>query len=281
MLIDGRALARDLNLQTEQRIGKLSFQPLLVDLVVGDDPASLSYVRIKEKKAREVGLDFELHQLPQTATTEEVKTKIKEISQRHELCGLIIQLPLPQHLDTREILDTIPTPVDVDLLNSESSQAFYSGQSRLVPPTAAAILHILDSLTVNCQTLNFLVLGHGELVGKPIAYLLQQRGYQVTVADSSTTDIDLLISTADCIISGVGKPNLLKGDQVKDGVIIIDAGTSEASGAITGDADATVEPKAKYLTPVPGGVGPVTVAKLLENVVLVAEHYLDSSSGNR
>lgn len=281
MLIDGRALARDLNLQTEQRIGKLSFQPLLVDLVVGDDPASLSYVRIKEKKAREVGLDFELHQLPQTATTEEVKTKIKEISQRHELCGLIIQLPLPQHLDTREILDTIPTPVDVDLLNSESSQAFYSGQSRLVPPTAAAILHILDSLTVNCQTLNFLVLGHGELVGKPIAYLLQQRGYQVTVADSSTTDIDLLISTADCIISGVGKPNLLKGDQVKDGVIIIDAGTSEASGAITGDADATVEPKAKYLTPVPGGVGPVTVAKLLENVVLVAEHYLDISSGNR
>lgn len=272
MLIDGRALARDLNLQTQQRIEKLSFQPLLVDIVVGDDPASLSYVRIKEKRAREVGLDFKLHQLPQTATTEEVKAKVIEISQLPELSGLIIQLPLPEHLDTQQILDVIPTRVDVDLLNSESSQAFYSGHGRLVPPTAAAILHILDSLTENWQTLNFLVLGHGELVGKPIAYLLQQRGYQVTVADSSTQNIDLLISTADCIISGVGKPNLLLGNQVKDGVIIIDAGTSEASGSITGDVEqVSVEPKAKYLTPVPGGVGPVTVAKLLENVVLVAE----------
>lgn len=244
---------------------------MLVDIVVGDDPASLSYVRIKEKKAREVGLDFELHQLPDRATNEQVISKIQEITQRQELSGLIVQLPLPEHLDTRQILDVIPTRVDVDLLNSQSSTAFYSGQGQLVPPTAGAILHILDSLPEDWAGKNFLVLGQGELVGKPTSYLLKQRGYGVTVADSTTLDIDLLINKVDCIISGVGKPNLLKAAQVKDGVIIIDAGTSEASGSITGDADASVATKAKYLTPVPGGVGPVTVAKLLENVALVAE----------
>lgn len=272
MLIDGRAIAQDLNSHTKQRIEKLPFRPLLVDIVVGNDPASLSYVRIKEKKAHEAGLAFELHQMPETATTDEVKTKIEEISARSDLSGLIIQLPLPAHLNSREILDTIPSRVDVDLLNNESAQAFYAGQGSLIPPTAGAILHIIDSLPEDWAALNFLVLGHGELVGKPTAYLLQQRGYQVVVADSTTADVDLLISKADCIISGVGKPNLLTGEHLKNGVIIIDAGTSEASGSITGDIEpSTVEPKAKYLTPVPGGVGPVTVAKLLENVVIVAE----------
>lgn len=272
MLIDGRAIAQNLNEHTKLRVNKLLFRPLLVDLVVGADPASLSYVKIKEKKAREAGLAFELHQLPEHSTNEEVTAALKEISSREELCGLIIQLPLPPHLDTQLILDHIPTRVDVDLLSSESSNMFYSGNSTLVPPTAGAILHILDFLPEKWSEKQFLVLGQGELVGLPTTYLLEQRGYLVKVADSTTENVPALIYEADCIISGVGKPDLISGDQVKDGVIIIDAGTSEASGSITGDVDQqSVEPKVKYLTPVPGGVGPVTVAKLLENVVTVAE----------
>jgi methylenetetrahydrofolate dehydrogenase (NADP+) / methenyltetrahydrofolate cyclohydrolase len=272
MIINGRSLAKGINSHTAQRVKKLKFQPLLVDIVVGDDPASLSYVRIKEKKAREVELAFELHQLPIEATTEEVIARVQEISARKELCGLIIQLPLPAHLDSRAILNQIPSRVDVDLLNSNSSELFYSGQSALVPPTAAAILHILDSLPENWSSKQFVVLGQGELVGKPIAYLLKQRGLKVAVADSSTEDLDGLLRSADCIISGVGKPSLISGAQVKDSVIIIDAGTSEAGGALTGDVDFnSVEPKAKYITPVPGGVGPVTVSMLLANVVQVAE----------
>lgn len=279
MLIDGRSIASNLNLHTKQRVAKLKVRPLLVDIVVGDDAASLSYVAIKEKKAQEAGLAFELHQLPQTATNEEVIAKIDDIAAREELSGLIIQLPLPEHLDTQQILNRIPSHVDVDLLNSSSSEQFYAGQAKLVPPTAGAILHILDSLPEDWASKQFLVLGQGELVGKPTAYLLQQRGWQVVVADSRTENISALMSEADCIISGVGKSGIITGSQIKDGVIIIDAGTSEAEGAITGDVEfSSVEPKTKYLTPVPGGVGPVTVAKLLENVVVVAEAVLTSDS---
>ncbi|HMR55335.1 MAG TPA: tetrahydrofolate dehydrogenase/cyclohydrolase catalytic domain-containing protein, partial [Candidatus Doudnabacteria bacterium] len=140
MLIDGRAIAHDLNLHTKQRIEKLSFRPLLVDIVVGNDPASLSYVKIKEKKALETGLAFELHQLPSEATTEEVISEITELTAREELSGLIIQLPLPAHLDTTRILNIIPEKVDVDLLSSMSSEKFYSNESELVPPTAGATL---------------------------------------------------------------------------------------------------------------------------------------------
>ena len=272
MLIDGRAIAHDLNLHTKQRIEKLSFRPLLVDIVVGNDPASLSYVKIKEKKALETGLAFELHQLPSEATTEEVISEITELTAREELSGLIIQLPLPAHLDTTRILNIIPEKVDVDLLSSMSSEKFYSNESERVPPTAGAILQILDSLPEDWNSKKFLVLGQGELVGKPVAHLLKQRGYALAVADNSTTEVNQMLLAADCVISGVGKPGLVTGDKLKQGVIVIDAGTSEAEGSIKGDVDQeSVEAKAKFLTPVPGGVGPITVAKLLENVLLVAE----------
>ncbi|HMR55638.1 MAG TPA: hypothetical protein PKD34_03550 [Candidatus Doudnabacteria bacterium] len=142
----------------------------------------------------------------------------------------------------------------------------------MVPQTAGAILQILDSLPEDWNSKKFLVLGQGELVGKPVAHLLKQRGYALAVADNSTTEVNQMLLAADCVISGVGKPGLVTGDKLKQGVIVIDAGTSEAEGSIKGDVDQeSVEAKAKFLTPVPGGVGPITVAKLLENVLLVAE----------
>ncbi len=272
MLIDGRALAQELNIRTKQRVENLKFQPLLVDIVVGSDPASLSYVKIKEKKALEVGLAFELHQLPENSTTAEVIELIAKLAQRARLCGLIIQLPLPGHIDTRAVLDAVPNQIDVDVLNSESNKKFYSGENTLVPPTAGAILHILDSLSEDWQSKKFLVVGRGDLVGKPIAYLLQERGLRVKTADRSTEDLSGLLQQADCVISGAGKPDLIQGQDIQQDAIVIDAGTSEANGSITGDVHtSSVEPKTKYLTPVPGGVGPLTVAKLLENVVAVAE----------
>ena len=271
MIINGREIAKQLNEQTKARIKELTFQPLLVDIVVGDDPASLSYVRIKQKKALEVGLDFQLHHLPITSSTEDVIAEINKLITIKELSGLIIQLPLPETLDTQEILSSIPEEVDVDLLNKKTSERFYAGEKTLIPPTAGAILHIIDSLPVNFDSKKILVVGQGELVGKPTSYLLKSRSLDVITADSSTENITYLLKSADCIISGVGKSSLIKSDDVKDGVVVIDAGTSEASGSISGDVDFnSVEVKASYITPVPGGVGPVTVAKLLENVVRVA-----------
>ncbi len=271
MIINGREIANQLNEQTKEQIKALSFQPLLVDVVVGEDPASLSYVRIKQKKALEVGLAFELHHLPSSSTTADVISEINKLITIKELSGLIIQLPLPKNLNTEEILSSIPEEVDVDLLNKKSSERFYGGGKTLVPPTAGAISHIIDSLPVNFSGKKILVVGQGELVGKPISYLLKSKSLDVITADSSTKNILDLLKSADCVISGVGKSGLIKGEDLKEGVIVIDAGTSEASGSIAGDVDFdSAEIKASYITPVPGGVGPVTVAKLLENVVLAA-----------
>lgn len=278
MNIDGRALAHQLNLATQQRITRLPFRPLLIDILVGDDPASLSYVGIKQRTAEKYGLAFELIRLPADSTTQEVVEVVKTCNQRAELCGLIVQLPLPVHLDQTQILNTIAPEVDVDLLNEQSSSAFYNNATdtrsfSLVPPTAGAILHIIDSLPEPWDEKQFVVIGRGDLVGKPVAHLLRNRGYKVEVVHSQTTNSEELLRQADCLISGVGKPNFVSGAQVKDGVIVIDAGTSESGGAIAGDVNfETVAPKAKYITPVPGGVGPLTVAKLLENVVIIAEH---------
>ncbi|QQS22634.1 bifunctional 5,10-methylenetetrahydrofolate dehydrogenase/5,10-methenyltetrahydrofolate cyclohydrolase [bacterium] len=277
MNIDGRALAEQLNLQTQQRIGRLPFRPLLVDVLVGNDPASLSYVGIKQRTAQKYGLAFELAHLPADSTTQEIVDVIEASSKRDELCGLIVQLPLPGHVDQIEIINSIPLAVDVDLLNEQSANGFYANAAdvngfSLVPPTAGAIMHIIDSLPEPWDQKQFAVVGRGDLVGMPVAHLLRSRGYKVEVVHSQTLNPDELLRQADCIILGVGKPNFLNGTQVKDDVIVIDAGTSESGGTIAGDANfETVSPRAKFITPVPGGVGPLTVAKLIENVVAVAE----------
>lgn len=278
MNIDGRALAEQLNLQTRRRLAKLPFRPLLVDVLIGDDPASLSYVKIKQRTALECGMDFELCHLPATVATMDVTDAITALGKREAVCGLIVQLPLPDHLDQMSILNAIPPSIDVDVLNAQSAAKFYNqagaaGELVMVPPTAGAIMHILDSLPENWDDKQFVVVGRGELVGKPVAHLLEARGYMVDVVHTQTTHPAELLIQADCIILGLGKPNFLKGSQIREGVTVIDAGTSESGGTITGDADyPSVAPKAQFITPVPGGVGPLTVAKLIENVVLVAEH---------
>lgn len=277
MNIDGRALAQQLNLLTQQRINQLPYRPLLVDILVGDDPASLAYVGIKKRTAEKYGLAFELVHLSADSTTQQVVDTILAYNGREELCGLIVQLPLLQHLDQAQILNSISPDVDVDLLSDRSANAFYNLEPShnglsLVPPTAGAIVHIIDSLPEPWDQKQFVVMGRGDLVGKPVAHLLRSRGYKLEVVHSQTPNAGELLLLADCIILGMGKPSFLQGSQVKEGVIVIDAGTSESGGAILGDADfQTVSPKAKYITPVPGGVGPLTVAKLLENVVEVAE----------
>lgn len=272
MIIDGRALASQLNLQIKAEVEQLSFKPLLIDLLVGNDPASLSYVKIKQRTAETAGFNFELSQLPIESTTDEVLQEIQKILLKPNLRGLLVQLPLPDKFDEQEILAAIPKELDVDVLSGQSREDFYSGKSKIVPPTAGAIIHILDSLNEPWKDLQFLVLGQGELVGKPITYLLGQRGFKVWTADSSTENISLLIAGADCIISGVGKANLISEQDLKPNCIVIDAGTSEANGSIKGDVNFdAVHQKVKYITPVPGGVGPITVSKLLWNVLVNAK----------
>jgi methylenetetrahydrofolate dehydrogenase (NADP+)/methenyltetrahydrofolate cyclohydrolase len=272
-IIDGRAIAASLFKDISERVAQLPAQPLLCDVVVGEDPVSLSYVKIKARRAEECGLAFSLVQLPSTATDEEVCTAIISEQLKENLCGLIVQLPLPPSLKTERILQTIGQDFDVDVINPVSSAKFYDNEGSLVPPTAGAIVHILNQLPINLYEENILVLGQGELVGKPVFHSLKLAGFNVLAATEETENRAKLIKDASVIITGVGKAGILKGDEVSEGVVVIDAGTSESGGSIAGDVDfMTVAPKARFITPSPGGVGPVTVAKLLENVLIVAEN---------
>lgn len=274
MIINGKILSQGLLHKIAQELKQLDFRPVLCDLLVGNDPVSLSYVKVKANTAKKVGIDFNLVQLPEQSSTGEVTAAIKEQQTNPRLCGLIVQLPLPETIDTQEVLTSIDQAVDVDVINPKSSQWFYKGRGVLIPPTAGAIWEILQNTKVNLNNKQILVIGQGELVGKPITYLIKHHGYAVTTADHSTQNLKALTIEADLIISGTGQGGLLTGDMVKPGAIVIDAGTSESGAGIVGDVDRkSVEQIAGMLSPVPGGVGPVTVAKLLENVTHVAERF--------
>ncbi len=279
MIIDGKNIAEQILIGLKKRLTQIPFQPILCDVLVGDDSVSLSYVKVKQRTAKKTGTDFHLIQLPGGSSTGDVVAAIKTEQENENLCGLIVQLPLPDHIDSNVVLAAIDQAVDVDVINPESSRWFYRSRGVLVPPTAGAILEILQSLDIDLKQQNILVIGQGDLVGKPVTHLLQHHGYEVVTADRSTEDLADLTKTADIIISGTGQGGLLTGEMIKSGAIVIDAGTSESGAGIVGDVDqASVETVASVLSPVPGGVGPVTVAKLLENVVLVAERRLLANS---
>lgn len=272
MTIDGKQLAQKILADLKLRVAKLGFTPLFCDVLVGDDPVSLSYVNIKGKTAKAVGLDFKIAAFPDTITTEALVQEIQALNQESHMAGLIVQLPLPPHIDRDIVLDAIDPRIDVDGIGKNNTELFYDNKAQLVPPTAAAIIHILDSLQIDLSGKHFLVIGQGELVGKPITHLLRQRGYHVVTGDHATENLASIIPHSDVVISGTGQPKLIYGSMVKPGAVVIDAGTAESSGGIVGDVDfESVSAVAGYVSPVPGGVGPVTVAKLLENVVRVAE----------
>lgn len=271
-IIDGKEIAQSILDKLKIRVAALSFKPVLYDVLVGNDQVSLSYVNIKKRKAEQVGIEFKLAQFNEQISNEELILEIQKLNSLPNICGLIVQLPLPSHLDRQKVLNSILERIDVDVLTSVNSQKFYKNDKILIPPTASAVIYLLEISQINLRDKNILVVGHGELVGKPVAYLLKQRGLSVTVADERTQNLGLLSKEADVIISGTGVPKLITSNMIKPGVIIIDAGTAESGSSIVGDVDFEgVSGLASFISPVPGGVGPVTVAKLLENVVTVAE----------
>jgi len=273
-IVQGKNVAKIIVDELAQQVKRLPFQPVFCDVLVGDDPVSLSYVRTKAKAAESIGLKFELLTTPAEISTPELVDKLKQVQQNSSLAGLIIQLPLPAHLDKEKVLEAIDASVDVDCLNPQNNNMFYQGKSQFLPPTAAAIITVLVSLKLNLDKLKILVIGQGELVGRPVTFLLRELGYQVITADESTGDLKKMTSDADVIISGTGQPKLITGDMIKEGAVVIDCGTAESAGSIVGDVDLeSVKSKAKFVSPVPGGVGPVTVARLLYNVVLAAKEH--------
>ncbi len=261
-IIDGQALANEIieRIKREKRRLKLGV------VLVGDNPVSRLYLSQKEKICRRVGFKFCLFQYPQKIREDILLTKIKTVAR--QCSGLIIQLPLPSHLDTTRILNAVPVKKDIDVLTSVAQGKFYSGDFSILPPVVSAIKYLLEKEKLLLKGKNIVVIGSGRLVGKPLTVWLMAQKATVLVINRLTVNLPSLIRKADILISGVGKANLVKGDMIKRGAVVIDVGSSVERGSLTGDLEIkSVIKKASRMAVVPGGVGPITTACLLENLI--------------
>ncbi len=278
IIVDGKKIASSIldRLKIEILSQKKQSKPLVLAVVlVGKDQSSVKYVQKKAQAAKEIGLDFLEFNFTSTITKDRLINEIKNIQGENKLSGLIVQLPLPANLEkhTREIVGHIRIDLDVDCLSPLALGLVLVGKSKLLPPTPAAILEILKYYNVDLKYKKICLIGRGDLIGKPLAAMLLNQPVALSIHDQSTENLREYTKLADVIITGVGKRNILTGDMVKQGVIVIDAGISFEDDKIFGDVDfKSVSDKSSIITPVPGGVGPITVAKLLENAVLASSY---------
>lgn len=264
VVIDGRAIASQLAHTIQEQIRPLGRTPLVQAVVVSPTPATESYLRIKTQKAKAAGMHLEVVRLPATATQEEVMTA----AQGSGADALIVQLPLPEHLDGDAILDAIPLTKDADVLSRQAYERFLNHEAgALMPPVVAAVCEILATAGVELSGKRAVVVGNGRLVGAPVRSWLAGQGAAVTTLTEETFATGkTVLMKADIIVSGAGSPRLIRPEMVAPGAVLIDAGTSESNGAIVGDFDPACAETASVFTPVPGGVGPVAVASLFRNV---------------
>lgn len=259
MIVDGKAIASDVFKQLANQVSHLDVQPHMTVFTCAPNFATKKYLNLKTKRAKEVGVGINVIELPESITTEEAMISIEHAAMQTD--GIIVQLPLPDHLDVDKILGCVPAELDIDGFH-------YDGSNKgPVHPVAGAIALIAERYDVLLAGQNVVVVGHGRLVGAPAAHWARSQGAKVTVVTEESDDREAIIRQADVLILGVGQPGLVTADMVKDGVIIFDAGTSELGGQLVGDADYSCQDKAALFTPVPGGIGPVTVAVLLQNLV--------------
>ncbi len=256
-------MAQTIKFELVDEVKKMENTLSLAVVIVGNNPVTARFVRIKEKFAQDVGIQLKQYNFSESVTTDELIENIKAYSQNHD--GIIIQLPLPSHLDEDKILNSVPVSHDIDMLSENSKDLFKRGESKILPPVIGAFDEILFRNNVNLKDKKVIIIGKGKLVGKPASIWFEQKGADVSVLRRG----DNLDETknADIIVLGAGVPGLLKGEMVKDSVIILDAGTSEEEGDLLGDADKSVCQKASIFTPVPGGIGPITVAVLFKNLL--------------
>ena len=266
-IIDGKALALKIRAEIAEKVATHQLKPNLAVILVGNDEASLIYDRNKQKAAQAVGMDCHIYHLEDSASERELLELISQLNNDERVHGILVQLPLPPHMNALHILTQIDPDKDVDgfnpynvgLLQANSPQAF-------VPATPKGILYMLEQTYSDLAGKNVVVIGRSNIVGKPIANLLLNRSCTVTVVHSKTQHIEEIVRQADIVIAACGKPQIVKADWIKDGAFVVDVGINRIDGKICGDVDfENVRKKAAYITPVPGGVGPMTIAMLLAN----------------
>jgi len=264
MVIDGKTIAGGI-LERLKRLPKPA--KFFGAVLVGDDPASLNFLKQKEKVAQELGIEFRLYKLPVLSTTDELREEIGRLARPVTCGGFIVQLPLPEKINRHYVLNAIPKEKDVDFLSEAALGAFYTERSTAMPPSAAVVEEILKLERRDLRNLTVVMVGAGFLIGKPVGFWLQNRVAELVVLDSKVKDLHARLRGADMVISGAGQPGLFSAEHLKEGAVVIDFGFSRnALGKLAGDFDpAGADAKNVHYTKTPGGTGPVLVAKLFEN----------------
>jgi len=277
-VIDGKSIAKSVRQEvaaaTQQLLTATGIVPHLAAILVGNDPASEVYVRNKERACAAAGLKSTVHRLSAETTQNELLALIELLNRDKEVHGILVQLPLPQQLDSMSILDAVLPSKDVDAFHPENTGLMLQGRPRFLPCTPAGIMKMLQVCGIQTVGRHAVVIGRSDIVGKPMAALLVQKGVDatVTICHSRTVDISRVCRGADILIAAVGIPEFVKGDMIKPGAVAIDVGINRVGERLVGDIDyAAASQVASAITPVPGGVGPMTIAMLLQNTLTSAK----------
>ena len=275
-IIDGKTVSSKIRLELAKKIDgfkrETGFTPGLAVIIVGDNPASLVYVKNKKRACEQVGINSYEIALPYDVTEEELLDRIAKLNANPEINGILVQLPLPPHINEEKIINSINPDKDVDAFHPANVGRILVGNYTFLPCTPAGVIDLLDYYSIDISTKKCVVLGRSNIVGKPMAHLLLERNGTVTVCHSRTRDIESEIKSADILVVAVGKPEFVKGSMIKPGAVVIDVGINRgADGKLVGDVEfLSASEVASYITPVPGGVGPMTITTLLKNTLYAA-----------
>lgn len=272
ILLEGKNLALEIKEEIKKELIKLKEEkniiPLLTAISIGKNPASLVYINQQRKTCEKIGINYDLKELPYETKEEKVIELIKKLNNDSKITGIIIQLPLPSHIDARKIRSEILWEKDVEGVTPYNMGLVTYGQLRLAPCTALAVIELIKSTNVELYGKEVTIIGHSDIVGKPIALFLLEKFATVTICHIGTKDISFHVKRAEILIVAVGKANLIKGNLIKEGAIVIDVGINKIKDKIIGDVEfEEASKRASFITPVPGGVGPLTVIMLLKNTL--------------
>ncbi len=272
VIIDGKKVSANVRARVADEVAVLKEKGInttLAVIIVGDDPASRTYVNNKKKACAECGIISEEYALPAETTQEELLALVDELNKREDVNGILCQLPLPKHLDSEIVIEAISPKKDVDAFHAVNVGKIMIGNYDFLPCTPAGVMEMLASENIDVEGKNCVVIGRSNIVGKPMSMLLLHKNATVTICHSRTKNLSEVTSKADVLVAAVGRAKFVKADMVKEGAVVIDVGMNrDENGKLCGDVDyAEVEPKTSAITPVPGGVGPMTIAMLMQNTL--------------
>ncbi len=273
VIMDGKALAERIKGEITNKVLKMDKKPALGTILVGSDPGSIAYVDGKHRDCAQVGIKSIKVNLPESATTAEVIKAVNDLNQNPECTGFIVQLPLPKLVNTEEVLLAINPDKDADGLNPINLGKFFLGKNTIIPCTPKAILELLTEYRIKLSGTKVLIIGRGTTVGRPLSILLSQKpnNATVTLAHSATSNLPELMKQADIVVAAIGSAHFIKPGMVKDGATVIDVGITRTDQGLVGDVDPAVAKSVSAFAPMPGGVGPMTRAMLLNNIIELAK----------